>query len=105
MSDLAARAETLKARLSELEKRLQGLEKDLDAPKTRDWEDRAIEQEGDEVMEDLGRAGLAEIEAIRAALGRIDAGEYGFCTICGEQISEERLDLLPATPFCKNCAP
>jgi len=32
-------------------------------------------------------------------------GEYGYCTVCGEKISEERLDLLPATPFCRNHAP
>jgi RNA polymerase-binding transcription factor DksA len=39
-----------------------------------------------------------------AALNRIKAGDYGTCITCGARISEERLDVLPATPFCKTCA-
>lgn len=40
---------------------------------------------------------LAEIEAARH---RIEAGTYGRCEVCGEAISEERLDALPATRLC-----
>ena len=64
----------------------------------------AIEREGDEVLERLGQSGLDEIRRIMAALGRIRSGDYGFCAICGAEISQERLDALPATPFCKTCA-
>jgi len=52
----------------------------------------------------MGQSGLAEIDVIRAALARIEDGSYGFCVKCGERISEERLDVLPATPFCRKCA-
>jgi RNA polymerase-binding transcription factor DksA len=45
-----------------------------------------------------------EIARIRAALDRIRAGSYGICTVCGEQISTDRLDVLPETPMCKVCA-
>lgn len=41
---------------------------------------------------------------IDAAFARLAQDEYGFCTICGAEISAARLDLLPATPFCKRCA-
>ena len=98
------REKELRDRLSELETRLNVIEGDLEAPHSRDWEEAAVEREGDEVLEDLGHAGTAEIAQIRAALGRIEAGEYGYCMICGEEISKERLDVLPATPFCRRCA-
>jgi RNA polymerase-binding transcription factor DksA len=49
-------------------------------------------------------SGQEEIARIRAALTRMDEGEYGFCTKCGAEISQARLDLVPWTPFCRNCA-
>jgi RNA polymerase-binding transcription factor DksA len=45
-----------------------------------------------------------ELRQISAALQRIDAGDFGTCTKCGAKIDEERLDLLPQTPFCRHCA-
>ena len=44
---------------------------------------------------------LADIEAAKKRL--ID-GLYGTCTNCGLEIAVERLDALPATPTCVNCA-
>ena len=105
MLDTAVYEARLKARLETLEKRLQGIEKTLDQPHSRDWEDAAIETEQDEALEDLGKAGLVEIDAIQAALERITAGEFGACVTCGADISDARLHTLPHTPFCRNCAP
>lgn len=85
--------------------RLERIEDHLDDAPNPDWEDAAQEAEGDEVMEDLGLAGQEEIRAIDAALARIEAGTYGFCVTCGEPIAEDRLDLLPFTPFCQVHAP
>ena len=45
----------------------------------------------------------AERQRIRAALQRLDVGEYGFCTDCGDQIAEKRLVADPATPLCLDC--
>ena len=98
------RRQQLLARLNELTTRLQEVEHELESHDSKDWEDMAVEREGDEVLEGLGISGQQEIRMIRAALGRIDAGEYGECVTCGEPISEERLDLIPATPFCRKCA-
>ena len=55
-------------------------------------------------MESLGNAELAELKQINAALDRADAGTYGVCVKCGEDISPERLELVPHTPMCRNCA-
>lgn len=88
----------------ELTRDLHHIEDVLDQPAPRDVEDAAVERQGDEVMEALGRAEVAEIAQIDAALERMDAGTYGSCLKCGEDIAPARLDLLPATPFCRDCA-
>ena len=44
-----------------------------------------------------------ELERIAAALRRVEAGTYGQCADCGEQIDERRLRALPATPYCTAC--
>ena len=93
----------LRDRLSELNERLVEIEEDLDEPANPDAEERATEREGDEVLENLGHTGLAEIRMIQAALARIKDGTFGFCVACGEPISKERLEVLPHTPRCKKC--
>jgi DnaK suppressor protein len=40
---------------------------------------------------------------VRAALARIDAGTYGICTDCGNQISEARLQVRPEAARCIEC--
>jgi RNA polymerase-binding transcription factor DksA len=104
MIDLKARESALRARLAELDHRLHGIEEELDSHQAKDWEELAVEREEDEVLQGIGSSGKAEMERIRAALGRIEAGEYGYCVKCGQEISAERLDVLPATPFCRHCA-
>ena len=41
---------------------------------------------------------------IKAALKRLDAGDYGYCVSCDEPIGEKRLDLDPSVPLCISCA-
>lgn len=104
MAGLHHRKAVLEARLRELDIRLHVIEDELDSHQSKDWGELAVEREEDEVLEGIGKSGLAEIEQIRAALARIADGSYGFCVTCGNEISAERLDVLPATPFCRNCA-
>ena len=104
MKTTETRRATLLKRLSELDSRLHSIEAELEQPHTKDWDDMAIETEGDQVLERLGQSGLDEIRRIMAALNQIKAGDYGTCVTCGARISEERLDVLPATPLCKTCA-
>ena len=37
------------------------------------------------------------------ALGRLDAGQYGLCTECGDEISVQRLNALPFAVRCQSC--
>ncbi|SFI37033.1 TraR/DksA family transcriptional regulator [Albimonas pacifica] len=94
----------LETRLAELEARLRRIETDLDATPVADFEDRATERGNDEVLEELGAAGLNEIRQIRAALDRVAQGTFGACVDCGEAIDEKRLALVPHAALCTACA-
>lgn len=45
----------------------------------------------------------AELDAIDAALKRIEAGSYGVCIDCGADIPAPRLHAAPETPRCVDC--
>lgn len=105
MKSLATRKAELEARKVDLQSRIGGIKTELDSHQDRDWEELAIQREGDEVLEGMGLEAQTELRAIAAALGRVAAGSYGTCQRCGNDIGEARLDVLPYTPFCKECAP
>lgn len=52
----------------------------------------------------LGEAQRRELQQIDAALSRLDAGEYGLCTDCGQEIDPRRLAALPYALLCTECA-
>lgn len=45
-----------------------------------------------------------ELRNIIAALSRIEDGEFGYCTSCGEEIALKRLQIDPAVRLCIACA-
>ncbi len=45
-----------------------------------------------------------DLNRIKAAIGRIDEGEYGYCAECGDEIAERRLEVDPMAERCINCA-
>lgn len=104
MTDHTARIAALRDRRADLTKDLSRIADALDDPAPKDWEDQASERQGDEVLQALGVHDREELRRIDAALARYDAGEYGVCVRCGNDISAARLDALPETPFCKACA-
>ncbi|MCI2394010.1 TraR/DksA C4-type zinc finger protein [Aliiroseovarius sediminis] len=104
MVDVSKYKKMLKTRLNELKARLDEIEEELESHNSKDWEELAVEREEDEVLEGLGTSGQDEIIRINAALARVDEGEFGFCVTCGDEISSERLDVVPHTPFCRDCA-
>ncbi len=60
--------------------------------------------QGQEMARAAERRREMELRKIDAALARIDAGDYGWCVTCGEEIAAERLKLDPAAPVCIDCA-
>jgi RNA polymerase-binding protein DksA len=94
----------LRQRAAQLVERVEKIQSDLGSEKPQDWAERAIAVENDEVLERLGETEREEIAAIRAALARLDAGTYGTCSKCGEAIAPGRLEALPYTIVCVDCA-
>lgn len=45
-----------------------------------------------------------QLRRIELALARIDAGEYGVCLACDEDIDPRRLDVDPTATLCIACA-
>ena len=52
----------------------------------------------------LGETQRREIAQIDAALARLDAGEFGICTDCEQEIDPRRLKALPHALLCTECA-
>jgi DnaK suppressor protein len=58
------------------------------------------ERETAATLSDHAKRLLGEIDE---ALRRIEAGTYGVCTRCGQQIGYDRLDAVPAAALCLDC--
>lgn len=56
-----------------------------------------------EVAFRLGEHESQMVADIDQALLRIEEGSYGICARCGEQISERRLEAMPAARYCAPC--
>ena len=94
----------LVGRLADLLQRSGRITEHLRDTPPSDWEELATFRENDEVAEALDDITRAEIEDIKHALKRMDAGDWIYCESCGEEIQSERLRALPTTRFCIRCA-
>jgi DnaK suppressor protein len=68
-----------------------------------DHTDVASEESNREFTLRLAEHERSTIKAIRAAMARMNEGEYGFCVACGEEIGERRLMARPMTTQCIDC--
>lgn len=103
MTDLSNIEKLLQERLELQEQRLEKISTSLGREYSRDFAEQAMEREDDEVKVELEKEAIDEIALIRAALARLESGEYGSCTSCGGDISEGRLEALPYTHTCIKC--
>lgn len=90
-------------RRARLEARLGAIEDDFEQPRNPDDDDRAVERNNDEVLDELGQTAQNELAAISAALTRLEKGTFGHCVKCGNPIDDQRLEAVPHTPFCRSC--
>jgi len=90
----------------QIERRVNAISKDLNRsePMSQDFSEQATEQENLDVLHALELEGKEELVLINTALGRLETGDYGLCTQCGEEINPARLDALPYVTTCINCA-
>lgn len=94
----------LEGRLQQLQARLASIKKDVTQAHSGDSAEQSQERENDEVVDVIGNETAQSIRDIQSALIRIDEGSYGVCDNCGENISPERLNVLPQALRCVNCA-
>ncbi len=90
----------------ELFAQLQGLESDWEKLGERDieMEEEAQKAHLTELFSQLDEMEIKELKEIDAALIKVNTAAYGICETCSKPVSPERLEALPATPFCKRCA-
>ena len=82
----------------------QGADETQSAERRADNLDRAVDLEGQDVFAQLQSVETREIAEIEAALSRIEAGTYGQCERCGDDIGMLRLRALPEARFCMGCS-
>lgn len=87
--------------MEEVDRTVHHMQDEAGAP--ADPNDRASLEEGvalELIARDRERRLIAKIDA---ALGRLDAGEYGYCEDCGVEIGVGRLQARPTATLCIDC--
>ena len=100
------KAELIKSK-AELESRLKRTHKHIyqkDEPVSANFSEQVKQTENDQLVRALEADGIEEIAQINTALHRIEEDIYQLCAHCGEEISEERLQAIPYTDSCIECA-
>jgi DnaK suppressor protein len=94
-------------RRAELSRRVGRISTDLrheSDPLSLDSQDRAAQRENDEVLESIGLSAETELARLEAALRRLEDGHYAVCAQCGAAIESKRLETVPYTDRCSQCA-
>ena len=92
----------LEEQRSELQSRLGELGADTDSSPEFDENFADSAQVAAEQGENLTLAANLrdQLDDVQSAIARLDAGTYGRCEVCSKEISEARLEAMPATRYC-----
>lgn len=101
-AELSGYRERLAARLAEMETGRRFLDRIAVERAPDDVENLQLAGERDLAIARLEREALLLAE-IRAALKRIEDGEYGDCQVCGREIARGRLTAVPWASCCVTC--
>jgi DnaK suppressor protein len=109
--ELAALYEENRTRLlesqSEWTRRLEAIGRDRNRVRGAldpDFAEQAVQRENDPTLDALDDRGRSALRAIRAALSRIESGNYGWCVACGSPIADARLRAEPEADRCIACS-
>ena len=103
-ADIRARLEEYQASIVNRRERLAKHVHHREEPLPQDFAEQAVEMENSETMVALEDELSEQEREVDRALARLDEGTYGTCIECGEDIAPERLEALPATALCFDCA-
>ncbi|MBQ0746755.1 MAG: TraR/DksA family transcriptional regulator [Marinobacter sp.] len=104
MRNRKAELETLRADLASRLESFEAHQQRKDGALDKDSEERAQQTQNDEVVDSLEEETRLELAQIKVALERIDQGVGDECEVCGEAIDPRRLQVLPYTSVCVDCA-
>ena len=104
MNERGETRSTLLSKKAELDIRLQRITANVRCGFESDSRERAQQFEDREVVDALGNEAREELAKISSALQRMDDGNYGLCSECGESIGESRLNAYPYALECIDCA-
>ena len=96
---LLARREGLFRQVTEAE--MSSRERDAEA--TQDPADMAANAYTKELLISMSANDRRMLDMIDEALKRVEAGDYGECVNCGEDVSEKRLAAVPWARYCVKC--
>lgn len=96
--------EQLLALKEELSDRVAKIHKDLHSRKTSGkFSEQVTEGQNNDVLLNLQNEAEQELELIENALTKMANNVYGKCEKCHEDISAERLNIIPFATHCKEC--
>jgi RNA polymerase-binding transcription factor DksA len=102
MSNIKEKLLSLQAELS---LRVEKINADLSHRQTsHKFSEQSVDQQNDGVLYNLKSEAEEELEQIDHALLKLERNVYGKCETCHDEIANERLEALPFTAYCKNCA-
>mgnify|MGYP002622577607 CR=1 FL=1 len=90
----------------ELQERADAVAQPTGAPESSDLPTHPADHDSEGVSKEveISRSERSIYDQVQAALDRIEAGTFGTCAECGEEISSERLDAVPYAALCAKCA-
>lgn len=105
--DIESIKKELQQRQAELQQRHERTHKHIyekDEPVSANFNEQIKETENDQLVMALEAEAVEELAQIARALKRIEEGSYQECASCGGTISAERLEAIPYTDRCIDCA-
>jgi DnaK suppressor protein len=96
--------QALTRKRDELQQKLTEIQNRVSTETAAGETDTAHEWENAEVREDLAQEASDELDAVQAALTRVENGTYSICTSCEKPIDVKRLKSMPEALLCIACA-
>jgi len=89
---------------AELKKRVNRIHDHARNPLNADSAEQAAELTNLPVVSALETEAMEELADIENAIHRLEAGTFGICITCGEEVGAKRLEARPASAECMDCA-
>ena len=105
MTDFRRRIEDRLRKLEDMAESSQAATATVELDQTRQGRLSRIDAlQGQEMAKAAEQRRSQSVQRLKAALRRLDQGDFGECLDCGETIAEARLAADPASTLCLRCA-